>query len=64
MQKTFAVRQNSTKTAKDFPLECFARLKYIILLKLPIILSGNSFNFNLLFPKLFPTFYYKSIQMY
>ena len=37
-----------------------ARLKYIMLLKL-IILSGNSFNFYLLFPKLFPTFYYKSI---
>ena len=36
-----------------------SRLKYIILLKLPIILSGNSFNFYLLFPKLFPTFYHK-----
>ena len=33
-----------------------------MLLKLPIILSGNSFNFYLLFPKLFPTFYYKSMQ--
>ena len=30
------------------------RLKYIMLLKLPIILSRNSFYFNLLFPKLFP----------
>ena len=33
-----------------------------MLLKLPIILSGNSFNFYLLFPKLLPTFYYKSMQ--
>ena len=31
-----------------------SRLKYIMLLKLPIILSSNSFYFNLLFPKLFP----------
>ena len=36
------------------------KLKYIILLKLPIILSGNSFNFYLLF---LPTFYYISMQM-
>ena len=35
------------------------RLKYIMLLKLPIILSRNSFNFYLLFP----TFYYKSMQI-
>ena len=39
------------------------RLKYIMLLKHPIILSENSFNFYLLFPKLFPTTYYKSMQM-
>ena len=31
------------------------RLKYIMLLKFPIILSGNSFLFDLLFPKLFLT---------
>ena len=36
------------------------RLKYIMLLKLPIILSRDSFNF---YTKLFPTFYYKSMQM-
>ena len=30
------------------------RLKYIMLLKLPIILSSNSLNFDPLFPKLFP----------
>ena len=32
-----------------------ARLEYIMLLKFPIILSGISFYFNLLFPKLFLT---------
>ena len=31
------------------------RLEYIMLLKFPIILSGISFYFNLLFPKLFLT---------
>ena len=36
------------------------RLKYIMLLKLPIILSRNSFNFYLLFPKLF---YYSTINL-
>ena len=36
------------------------RLKYIMLLKLPNSPSRNSFNFYLLFP----TFYYKSMQMY
>ena len=41
-------------------LEChqnvcdLAGLKHIMLLKLPIILSGNSFNFYLLFPKIIP----------
>ena len=39
------------------------RLKYIMLLKFPIILSGNSFNFYLLFPKLFLTFYCKCMQL-
>ena len=39
------------------------RLKYIMLLKHWIILSRNSFNFYLLLPKLFPTFYYRSMQM-
>ena len=33
----------------SFKLLLTIRLKYIMLLKLPIILSGNSFNFYLLF---------------
>ena len=32
------------------------RLEYIMLLKLPIILSGNSIFIHLLFPKLFQNF--------
>ena len=37
------------------------RLEYIMLLKLPIILSSNSFYFNPLFPKLFSV---QSILLY
>ena len=39
---------------------CACRLKYIMLLILPIILSRNPYP---LFPKLFSTFYYKSMQI-
>ena len=48
---------------KSVTVHITSRLKYIMLLKLLIILSGNSFNFYLLFPKLFPTFYCKYIQL-
>ena len=36
---------------------CLCRLKYIMLLKLPIILSRNSFYFNLLFPNQYKASY-------
>ena len=53
----------TSKSTYNIILLFTLRIKYIMLLKLPIILSRNSFNFYLLFPKLFPTFYYKSMQM-
>ena len=67
----FTNAYNYSKITEDLPADLLnfstpfvslvmIRLKYIMLLKLPIILSSNSFYFNQLFPKLFPV---QSIQL-
>jgi len=53
----FYVTDSMTSFVQDIvhvAVKLKSRLEYIMLLKLPIILSSNSFIFHLLFSKLFP----------